>query len=252
MAQYTTAIIRQPGKNFANGITTSSLGKPSFELALKQHNAYCEALKSCGLEVTILEADENYPDGCFVEDTAIVTQEVAIITKPGDTDRIGEVDRIAVVLSKYKKTETINLPGTLDGGDIMRVGNHFYIGMSKRTNEEGAKQLAEILAKYGYTTSQIPVKKVLHLKTGITYLGSNNFISVEEFANVFKESTVIKLDPDEFYSANCLNINNRLLIPKGFPKSKKQIIDLGYSIVEIEMTEFRKMDGGLTCLSLLF
>ncbi|HOP05295.1 MAG TPA: arginine deiminase family protein [Tenuifilaceae bacterium] len=252
MHKHTKAIVRQPGKNFANGISTSALGKPSYELALKQHNAYCEALQSCGLEVIVLPADEKFPDGCFVEDTAVVTSEVAIITKPGDTARVEEVDRIAEVLSKYKKTETINLPGTLDGGDIMRVGNHFYIGMSKRTNEEGATQLASILAKYGYTSSQIPVKSVLHLKTGITCLGNNNFISVEEFANVFKESNVIKLDPDEFYSANCLKVNDYLLIPKGFPKSKKQIVELGYNVIEIEMTEFRKMDGGLTCLSLLF
>jgi dimethylargininase len=252
MPLFTKAIVRKPGKNFANGITTSNLGKPSFEIALQQHNAYCNALINCGLDVIILESDEKYPDGCFVEDTAIVTEKVAIIARPGDNARLGEELQIAEILSKHKKIETINLPGLLDGGDIMRVDNHFYIGMSKRTNTEGAKQLAEILSRYGYTTSQTTVNSVLHLKTGITYLGNNNFIANEEFANCFPTANTIKLNPEESYSANCLKINDYLLIPKGFPNSKKQIEDLGYNIIEIEMSEFRKMDGGLTCLSLLF
>jgi dimethylargininase len=252
MQIFTKAIVRRPGKNFADGITTSNLGKPLFDIALQQHNAYCNALIKCGLDVTILEADERYPDGCFVEDTAIVTEKVAIIAKPGDKARLGEEEKIAKILSEYRSVETITLPAQLDGGDIMRVENHFYIGMSKRTNQEGANQLAKILSKYGYTSSQLPVKTVLHLKTGITYLGNNNFIANEEFANCFPKASTIKLSEDESYSANCLKINNHLLIPKGFPKSKKQIEDLGYNIIEVEMSEFRKMDGGLTCLSLLF
>ncbi len=252
MQRITRAIVRQPGKNFADGITTSNMGKPSFELALQQHNAYCDAIMKCGVEVTVLEADEHFPDGCFVEDTAVITKEVAIITKPGDIARLGEESRIAEILSEFKKIETISLPGNVDGGDILRVDNHFYIGMSHRTNQEGAKQLSEILSRYGYTSSQIPVKTVLHLKTGITYIGNNNYVSIDEFADLFKSSNVIKLDKEENYSANCLLINGNLLVPKGFPKSKNEIIKLGYNIIEVEMSEFRKMDGGLTCLSLLF
>lgn len=249
---FTKAITRKPGKNFADGITTSSLGKPNFRLALKQHEAYCNALKKCGLNVAILEADEKYPDGCFVEDTAIITKEAAIITKPGNLTRLGEEKKIADVLSKYKNIETIILSGNVDGGDVLRVKDHFYIGISKRTNEEGAKQLSKILSRYGYTSSTVPVKTVLHLKTGITYLENNNFISINEFSKVLPSSNVIVLDKDEEYSANCLLINDFLLIPKGFPKSKQRIIDLKYNIIEVEMSEFKKMDGGLTCLSLLF
>lgn len=250
---FTKAITRKPGRNFANGITTSNLGKPDFRKALGQHASYCNALKKCGLNVTILEADETYPDGCFVEDTAIVTEKMAIITKPGNPTRRGEEKKISEILLKLKKKlEHIELPGNVDGGDIMRVGDHFYIGMSKRTNQEGAKQLAEIFSKYGYSASEIPVESVLHLKTGITYLGDNNFISIDAFSKDFESSNVIKLDQDENYSANCLLINNYLLIPKGFPKSKQKILELAYNIIEIEMSEFRKMDGGLTCLSLLF
>jgi len=249
---FTQAITRKPGRNFADGITTAELGKPDFEKALTQHEAYCNALKKCGLNVTILEADEKYPDGCFVEDTAIVTKEVAIITKPGDIARLGEEERIMEILSQHRKIETITLPGNVDGGDILRVNNHFYIGMSKRTNKEGALQLSAILNKYGYTSSEMPVKSVLHLKTGITYLGNNNYISIDEFWNSFANFNIIKLNKEENYSANCLLINDYLLIPKGFSKSKQKILDLGYQIIEIEMSEFGKMDGGLTCLSLLF
>ena len=252
MSRYTNAIVRQPGKNFANGITKSTLGAPSYEKALEQHNAYVEALKKCGLEVTVLEADERFPDGCFVEDTAVVFEEAAITTKPGEIARLGEEEETTNVLSMFKEMESIVLPGNVDGGDIMRVENHFYIGMSHRTNKVGAEQLTAILEKYGYTASTIPVESVLHLKTGITYLGNNQYIAVDEFVEKFSSAKVIKLDKEEEYSANCLLINDYLLIPKGFPKSKKQILDLGYNILEIEMTEFAKMDGGLTCLSLLF
>ncbi|MFO8022266.1 MAG: arginine deiminase family protein [Perlabentimonas sp.] len=252
MHQYTKAIVRQPGKNFANGITTSNLGKPIYEKALEQHNLYCEALRESGVEVLVLEADERFPDGCFVEDTAVVTKEVAVITRPGDPARLGEEKKISEILSNYKKIETIDGPGNLDGGDIMRVDNHFYIGITKRTNEEGARQLSDYLSKHGYTSSQVPVKNLLHLKTGVAYLGNNNFIAVDELSKKIPSSNVIVLSEDESYSANCLKVNSNLLIPKGFPKSKKQIINLGYNIIEVEMSEFRKMDGGLTCLSLLF
>jgi dimethylargininase len=252
MRRFKNAIVRQPGKNFADGISDSGLGKPSFEKALEQHHTYCSALVKCGLELTVLQADERFPDGCFVEDTALVLDELAIIARPGNPARLGEEEEIAQVLADFKPIETLELPGHVDGGDVMRTENHFYIGMSHRTNEVGAKQLAAILARYGYPSSQIPVKSVLHLKTGITYLGGDRFIAIDEFYDQFGNTKLIKLENDEKYSANCLLINDYLLIPKGFPKSKKQLIELGYQIIEIEMSEFRKMDGGLTCLSLLF
>ncbi len=252
MPHYTRAIVRRPGKNFADGITISNLGKPIFEKALDQHKAYCEALTKCGLEVIVLEADERYPDGCFVEDTAVVTNEVAIITRPGNPARLGEEITIKEVLKQYKAIETIDAPGNLDGGDILRVENHFYIGLTDRTNKEGAKQLSAHLQKYGYTSSTIEVKDILHLKTGIAYLGNNSIIALDQLSNIINGSNTIILDPNESYSANCLRVNDYLLIPKGFPNSKDQIAKLGYNIIEIEMSEFRKMDGGLTCLSLLF
>jgi len=249
---YSKAIVRRPGRNFAGGITTSNLGKPDFEKAFEQHAAYCDALERCGVELIIMEADERYPDGCFVEDTAVINSKVAVISHPGAATRLGEEVEIARVLSKYRKLETIVFPGTLEGGDILRAENHYYIGLSGRTNREGADQLAAILSEQGFTSSEIKVEAGLHLKSDIAYLGKGNFISTLVYSKIVHSANTIILDQDESYSANCLPVNDFLLIPKGFPKSKAKIAELGYNIIELEMSEFRKMDGGLTCLSLLF
>lgn len=249
---YARGIVRKPGRNFASGITTSNLGQPDFSKTLEQHAAYCEALIKCGVELTVLDADESYPDGCFVEDTAVVNSRVKVISRPGAAARRGEEEAIAQVLAGYGPTEAITAPGTMEGGDILRAENHYYIGISERTNEEGAGQLSAILARHGFTTSIIRVEAGLHLKSDIAYLGNGNFISTPVFSNVAHPANTIILEPDEYYSANCLRVNDYLLVAKGFPKSKMKILELGYNIIELDMSEFRKMDGGLTCLSLLF
>lgn len=247
-----TAILRPPATTFATGITTANLGQPDYEKALEQHRAYCAALQQCGLQLILLDADERYPDGCFVEDTAIVTEELAILCRPGAASRRGEVAAVAEVLAEYRRLAAIKPPGTVDGGDILRVNDHFYIGRSKRTNAEGARQLAGILSEHGFTSSEIPVRGVLHLKTGVAYIGENTYLSIDEFAGRFASGQLIRVGEEEGYAANCLLINGAVLAPAGFPKVKRQIVELGYPIIEVEMTEFRKMDGGVTCLSLVF
>ena len=137
----TTAITRTPGKNFAQGLTTSDLGEPDYEILLQQHKVYIDTLKSIGLEIIILDAQENFPDAHFVEDTAVVTPDVAVIARPGAKARQGEEDSIAPLLARYRKTVRIVAPGTLDGGDVLMLGNHFFIGISERTNKGGADQL---------------------------------------------------------------------------------------------------------------
>lgn len=249
---YSKAVVRKPGRNFPQGITTSNLGKPDFEKALEQHAAYREALANCGLEVTVLDADERFPDGCFVEDTAIVARRVAIITRPGALSRRGEEVEIGRVLSGIMDTVTVVTPGTLEGGDVLRMDNHYFIGISERTNNAGASQLSSILSQHGFTTSVAEVSAGLHLKSDIAYLGNGNIISTPAFSGLVPSANVIITEPEENYSANCLRVNDYLLIPRGFPKSKKKIEDLGYNIIELDMSEFRKLDGGLTCLSLLF
>ncbi|MCB0593223.1 MAG: hypothetical protein H6557_17400 [Lewinellaceae bacterium] len=247
-----TAILRHPASTFASGITTANLGQPDYEKALEQHRAYCAALRQCGLQLILLDPDERYPDGCFVEDTAIVTEELVILCRPGAASRRGEVAAVAEVLAEYRPLATIKPPGTVDGGDILRVDNHFYIGRSERTNAEGARQLAGILSEGGFTSSEIPVRSVLHLKTGVTYIGKNTFVVIDEFAGRFPSGQVIRVEEEEAYAVNCLLANGTVLAPAGFPKVKRQIAELGCPIIEVEMSEFRKIDGGLTCLSLVF
>ena len=163
---FTRAIVRKPGQSMINGLTSSNLGRPDHQLALVQHAAYVEALQSCGLEVIVLEADERYPDATFVEDTALLTSACAIITRPGALSRQGEVDTIRETLHAfYDHLEVIREPGTVEGGDIMMSGSHFYIGLSARTNWHGAQQVINHLEKYGLSGSMVEVEDSLHLKT---------------------------------------------------------------------------------------
>ena len=249
------AIVKRPGKSLINGITSASLGRPDYAKALKQHDFYVETLKKCGLEVTVLEADEYYPDSTFVEDPAIVTQKCAIITNPGAPSRNGEKIKMSKILKNfYENIEYIKDPGTVEGGDVMMVGDHFYIGLSARTNQEGANQLIEILNKYGYNGSVVSLEKVLHLKTGLSYLENNNLVVSGEFIDkvAFKEFNKIIIEESESYSANCIWINGHVLIPDGYEKTQKAIEAAGYKVEIVDTSEFRKLDGGLSCLSLRF
>ncbi len=252
---FTNVIVRIPGKSLVNGIASEDLGKPDYEKALKQHEDYIEALKKCGVEVTVLEADERYPDSCFVEDTAIVTKKCAIITNPGAPSRKGEQVEIKEVLKKfYDNIEEIQAPGTIEGGDVMMVGDHFYVGLSARTNKDGAKQFIDILKKYGYDGTMVPLKKVLHLKTGLAYLENNNLLVAGEFVDdpVFKNFNKVVIDEREGYSANCIWVNGTVIVPAGYKKTKEAIEKLGYNMIEVDTSEYRKVDGGLSCLSLRF
>jgi len=252
---FKNAIVRKPSKSLVGGIASENLGKPIYEKAIMQHEVYVEALKKCGVEVTILKADENYPDSCFVEDTAIVTKKCAIITNPGAQTRKGEEAIIKETLKKfYDNIECIKTPGTIEGGDVMMVGDHFYVGLSTRTNEEGARQFIKILRKYGYDGTIVPLKKVLHLKTGLAYLENNNLLVAGEFVDnpVFKDFNKIIIDEKESYSANCIWINGKVIVSAGYEKTKKDVEALGYDIIEVDTSEYRKIDGGLSCLSLRF
>ena len=252
---FTQAIVRTPCKNLAKGLTTADLGLPYYTLALSQHQKYIKALKECGLKVTILEADENYPDSTFVEDTALLTPYCAVITNPGAHTRRGEVNEMKEVVTRfYFDVEYIIEPGTLEAGDVMMVNKHFYIGLSNRTNKHGAEQLIDILKKYGMTGSTVTLKNVLHLKSGVSYLENDILLVAGEFLTnaEFQKYNVAKIDDDESYAANSLWINDKVLVPKGFPKTKKKIEKFGYKTIEVDVTEFQKLDGGLSCLSLRF
>ncbi len=252
---FSKAIVRTPCKNIINGLTSSDLGLPDYNLALIQHQEYVEALRKCGLEVKVLDADEDFPDSTFVEDIALLTPQCAIITNPGASSRKGETADIKNVLTKYfSYIETVNNPGTVEAGDIMMVGNHFFIGLSRRTNINGAEQLINILKRYGMTGSVVTLDKVLHLKSGVAYLENNNLAATGEFLSKqeFQKFNLLKIDDDESYAANCVWINDHILLPKGFPKAKETIEKVYHNTIEVNVSEFQKLDGGLSCLSLRF
>jgi dimethylargininase len=252
---FSNAIVRIPGKSMIQGLTTANLGHPDYNKAIEQHQSYINTLKKCGLEVIVLPPDENFPDSTFVEDTALLTPHCAIIMNPGAASRKGEVFEITETIRLfYSKLEFIKDPGTAEAGDIMSAGTHYYIGISSRTNECGAKQVINILNKYGMDGSTIQFEKALHLKTGLAYLEKNNLLVSGEFLtkSEFEPFNKIEIPENESYAANCIWVNNTVIIPAGYPNTKQKILDAGYSIKETDVSEFQKIDGGLSCLSLRF
>ena len=253
--KFTRAIVRIPCRNLAKGLTTQKLGKPDYEKALEQHTAYVEALKVAGLEVVVLEPDDAYPDSVFVEDTALLTPECAILTNPGAPSRRGETEHIeATVREFYENVDRIEPPGTLDGGDVMMVGSHYYIGLSSRTNPHGAWQLINCLKDYGLSGSTIALQNLLHLKSGAAYLENNTIVLAGELRDrpEFGSFDAINVGDKESYAANCVWVNGRVMIAGGFPEIRRTIESYGYDTVALDMSEYRKLDGGLSCLSLRF
>ena len=255
---FTRAVVRPPAANFEGGLTSAELGKPDFDVAVQQHEAYCRVLEECGLRLTRLAADERHPDSTFVEDTAVLTPRGAVICRPGASSRLGETEEIERVLRPdFTGIYTIREPGTVDGGDICEAGDHFFIGVSHRTNEAGATQLAAFLAELGYTSTLIDIRglsNILHLKSGIAYLGASRIVIIDELKDrkEFSGYDLIHVNADEAYAANCLLVNDRVLVAAGFPGLQRQLRDLDYETMVLEMSEFQKMDGGLSCLSLRF
>jgi len=254
-AEFTRAIVRTPCRRIAEGLTSASLGTPDYDRALAQHREYVGALQKCGLEVTALPADERYPDSVFVEDTAVLTPHCAIFTNPGAESRQGEVAAVrAAIAGVFDAVEEIEPPGTVEGGDVMQVGNRFFIGLSKRTNEEGAGQLIRILNRLGMDGVKVRLNDMLHLKTGVNYLENGwltitgEFVQKPEFHG-FKQ---LEIDREEAYAANSLWLNGTVLVPDGFPKTRARIEAAGYETIAVDVSEFRKIDGGLSCLSLRY
>jgi len=267
----TKAIVRPPAPNFAEGLTTANLGAPDYERALAQHDAYCQTLRQCGLKVITLEPDPLYPDSTFVEDTAVLTHKCTVLTRPGAESRSGEVESMREVLVDFfPPPGQIQSPGTMDGGDICEAGNHFFIGISERTNEAGASQLAQLLAPFGYTSSFVDIRglsgtesvpgalatgsRLLHLKSGLAFVGENRLAVIEALGDrpEVVDYDLVRVNDDETYAANCIRVNDHVLVASGFPTLERNLQAVGYQTIALEMSEFQKMDGGLSCLSLRF
>ncbi|MBQ9057672.1 MAG: N(G),N(G)-dimethylarginine dimethylaminohydrolase [Atopobiaceae bacterium] len=261
MAQrFTHAIARKPATSIARGLSRYfQEGKPDYELACEQHAAYVEALKTAGLEVMVLPPLEEYPDSIFVEDTCIVTPQGVVLDRPGAKTRFHEPEFVVAALREFFSDEDmvrISEPGTLEGGDVMFADNHFFVGKSTRTNDDGFRQFAEAVGRWGYTAEQVPVEQTLHLKTGSTYMDdghllvSGEFCNWEPFFNKKRFSETYCVPQEETYAACCLHLNDVVLMSAGYPAVRAQLEAWGLNVIELEMSEFRKIDGSITCLSL--
>jgi len=252
----TRALVRPPSSTFASGLTAAGLGAPDLAAALAQHTAYVEALSAAGVAVESLPPDDRFPDGTFVEDVAVMTERGAILTRPGAPSRQGEVEAIrGAIAARLPILGTVESPGCVDGGDVCETGSRVLIGLSDRTNAEGASQLASLLALAGGRAAILDVRKIpglLHLKTGMSYLGEGRALAWEALAghDDLRGLEVLVVPPPEAYAANAIRVNDRVLVAAGFPRTLDALVDAGMRAQEIPMSEFRKMDGGLSCLSL--
>ena len=255
---FTHAIVRTPAGNLAEGLSSAGEGPPDMGLALEQHGRYVEALRSCGLTVEVLPADPAHPDSCFVEDPAIVTAGGALLTRPVAPARLGEVESLRPVLQAwFGRVDAIEPPGLLDGGDVCDLGGRFLIGLSGRTNAEGARQLSHWLEQRGCAAEVVELAahpRLLHLKTGISALGEGRVLTVPGFpaARLLDGFDRVEVTAGEEYAANCIRVNDRLLVPAAYPRVADRLQRLGYALLPLPMSEFRRMDGGLSCLSLRF
>ncbi|MFB0508178.1 MAG: dimethylarginine dimethylaminohydrolase family protein [Thermodesulfobacteriota bacterium] len=226
----------------------------SVELAKEQHTRYCEILEQLGLTLIFIDPDDRFPDCCFIEDPAIVIGDTAIISRMAAKARVGEEIEVRNTLSQYKKVKEIKPPGTLDGGDVLRINEKIYVGVSERTNHFAIQQLRTYLSDYGYGVIPVKIVHILHLKSACTFIGNNYIVMFPGHFDdeIFSEYDRIIIQKGEAHSANCLSVNGKVLVQKGYPNTKKLIEDAGFETVDIEMSEFRKGGGSLTCLSIIF
>ncbi len=222
--------------------------------ARAQHHAYEQLLAKLGARVIPLPEDPELPDSMFVEDPAIVVDEVAVICPLGTETRRKEAPFLAAALEKYRKLSYVKLPGTLEGGDVLRVGKKVFVGITARSNPEGIRQLAVILSAYGYDVTAVSVTGCLHLKSAVTYLGRNTMLSNRAWFD--SERIVgfdwIDVDATESHSANALVVGDSVIFPASFPKTKARIEAKGFPVETLDISELQKAESGLTCSSLLF
>lgn len=257
--RFAKVIIRTPASSFAQGQKTVDLGEPDYQKALAQHEGYRVALTACGAAVTVLPPLEAYPDAQFVEDSAVLTDHCAIMAYSGAPSRMGEAQEMLKHLqTEFEDIHFISGEGRLDGGDVLKLDNHYYIGISRRTNPAGAEQLASILKLHGYTHTIVDIRQVpriLHLTTGMTCLGDNTVLVCTELRNrvEFSGRRVLEVPvAEENYAANCIRMNDHVIFAACFDQTAEVVERAGYDLVSIPISEFMKMDGGLSCLSLRY
>jgi dimethylargininase len=222
--------------------------------AQQQHRAYEHLLEKLGARLISLPAEPALPDSMFVEDPAIVLDELAVILPLGTESRRPEAASLAQALAKFRKLESISLPGTLEGGDVLRIGRKLYVGLTRRSNVEGIRQLAAILKPHGYEVIAVPVTGCLHLKSAVTYLNRNTLLANRAWFDTapLAEYEWIDVDPAEPHAANALALAGTVIFPASFPRTRARLEARGFHVTPLDIAELQKAESGLTCSSLLF
>lgn len=250
-----TALTHKPSPHLENCELTY-LASPTidFEKAVCQHRSYVHMLRRCGVETIVLDDNPHLPDSVFVEDTAVVLDELAIMTPMGVASRQGESEAIESTLKKYRPLARIAHPARIEGGDVLRIGRELYVGLSTRTNARGIKALEALVAPHGYKVRRVKVSGCLHLKTGCTALDKHTVLinptAVDQ--EPFKAFDQIAVPPEEPFAANILKIDETVCMHAGFKTTRQLIERRGYGIEATDISEFLKAEAGLTCMSLIF
>lgn len=249
------AITREVSPRIAECELTHLAREPiNLERARAQHRQYEELLVELGCKLVRLPAEPELPDSVFVEDTAIVLDELAIITRPGAESRRAETASVAEALKPYRKVLRIEPPGTLDGGDVLRVGKILYVGQSERSNREGIQQLGRIAAAFGYRVGPVPLHGCLHLKSAVTQVADHALLINRHWADdrVFDSCKLIDVDPAEPFAANALRVGATVIYPQAFPETRQRLDKHGVRVRTVDASELAKAEGGVTCCCLIF
>jgi dimethylargininase len=249
------AITRAVSPGLAN-CELSFIARQPIDLAIasQQHRGYEQLLEKLGARIISLAAEPALPDSMFVEDPAIVLNELAVILPLGTGSRRAEAGSLATALSQFRKLAQVTLPGTLEGGDILRIGRKLYVGLSRRSNSEGVRQLTAIIAPYNYEVIPVAVTGCLHLKSAVTHLGGKTLLANRAWfdPSAFSEYQWIGVDPDEPHAANALALGNTIIFPAAFPLTRARIETAGFRVTPLDISELQKAESGLTCSSLIF
>ena len=245
------ALVRPPSESFTRALSEHP-DAPSINLvkARQQHAAYCEALTRAGLTLEVLAPLDDFPDSVFIEDNAIILDGRAVLTSMKEASRRGESAHLAEALQSRLPVTTLPAETFIDGGDVLQTEDTLFVGLSQRTNEQAVEALRSLTTK---TVIPVRVKSGLHLKTSISFLGKNRLVIHPSHIDTepFREFEWIEVTEDEAYAANCLAIGDRVILPAGFSRLEREIQKRDMDILPIDMSEFQKADGGVTCLSLI-
>jgi dimethylargininase len=250
------AITRTPSRSLAScELSFVPRAAIDVDLAIAQHRHYERALETLGCRVIALPALEEQPDAVFVEDVALVLDEIVVMTRPGAESRRAEGASIATVLADFRPLLRIEAPGTLDGGDVLRIGRAIFVGQSARSSAAGIAQLRELLAPHGYTVQGVATRDCLHLKSAVTQVAADTLLIQPAWvdAGIFASYRLIEVDPGEEHAANALRIGESAVIhPDCFPRTQQRLRDAGINVIGVDVSELQKAEGAVTCCSLVF